>query len=81
MIYLPKWTEVLIALYNAQPEYCYCQRLKTSMTTKHLRNVICSLEEMKFIERKGGRIRYITLTDTGERLAELLLQIDPNLKK
>ena len=83
-VYLPKWTEVLIALYNAPAEQRYCGKLhrKTGMTIRHLRNLIADLEDMSILSRECRRkIKYITLTDTGERLAELLLQIHPELRR
>ena len=83
-IYLPKWTRVMVALYNTPDEHCYCGRLhrNVGMTTRHLRSLIANLEDLNFVERTDTRkIRYITLTDTGERLAELLLQIYPTLKR
>ena len=83
-VFLPKWTEVLIALYNTPPEQRYCGKLhrKTGMTVRHLRSLIADLEDMKILYREYRRkIKYITLTDTGEHLAELLLQIYPELKR
>lgn len=75
---------MLIALYNTPPEQRYCGKLhrKTGMTVRHLRSLIADLEDMKILYRECRRkIKYITLTDTGEHLAELLLQIYPELKR
>lgn len=83
-VFLPKWTEVLIALYNTPAEQRYCGKLhrKTGMTVRHLRSLIADLEDMKILTRECRRkIKYITLTDTGEHLADLLLQIYPELKR
>ena len=83
-IYLPKWTELLVALFNAPPEQRYCGRLarSTGMTTRHLRNLVAQLERMDIVKRRNGsKIRYITLTKTGGRLAELLIEIFPTLKR
>lgn len=83
-VFLPKWTEVLIVLYNTPPEQRYCGKLhrKTGMTVRHLRSLIADLEDMKILTRECRRkIKYITLTDTGEHLADLLLQIYPELKR
>ena len=44
--------------------------------------VIEQLFDMKIIERREeGKIKYITLTDTGKRLAELFLEVYPTLKR
>ena len=82
-IYLPKWTELLVALYNTPPEQRYCGRLArtTRMTTRHLRNLVSDLEALKFVRREeGAKIKYINLTDTGEELAEMFLRIYPTLR-
>ena len=83
-ISLPKWTELVMVLHNAPPEQRYCEKLhrRTGMTIRHLRNLMTDLEDMKIIERKEeGKIKYISLTETGKRLAELFLEIYPALKR
>lgn len=83
-IFLPKWTELVVMLYNTPPEQRYCEKLhrRTGMTIRHLRNLTSDLEDMKIIERREeGKIKYITLTDTGKRLAELFLEVYPTLKR
>ena len=81
-IFLPKWTELLIALYHTPAEHCYCGRLhrEVGMTTRHLRNLITQLETKNIVTRQnGGKIKYITLTETGTRLAKLFLEIYPRI--
>ncbi|MBD3184974.1 hypothetical protein GF312_22010 [Candidatus Poribacteria bacterium] len=83
-IYLPKWTELVMILHSTPPEQRYCGKLhrRTGMTIRHLRNLMSDLEDMKIIEREGkGKIKYITLTETGKQLAELFLQVYPALKR
>ena len=83
-IFLPKWTELVAALHNAPPEERYCEKLhrRTGMTIRHLRNLMSDLEDMKIIERKeDGKIKYISLTDKGKRIAELFMEIYPALKR
>ena len=83
-IFLPKWTELLVTLYNTPSEQRYCEKLhrRTGMTLRHLRNLIADLEDMKIIERHcRKKIKYIRLTQSGERLAELFLQIHPELRR
>jgi predicted transcriptional regulator len=83
-IFLPKWTDLLVALYNAPPEQCYSGRLhkRTGMTIRHIRNLIDDLESMDMVRKAGdGKIKYITLTETGSHLAELFLRINPELKR
>ena len=72
-----------MALYNAPAEQRYCGRLarSTGMTTRHTRNLIADLEALHFVKRAQGRkIRYLSLTDKGEELAEMFLRIYPTLK-
>ena len=83
-IFLPKWTELVMILHNTPPEQRYCGKLhrKTGMTIRHLRNLMSDLEDMKIIQRREeGKIKYITLTETGERLAELFFQVYPALRR
>jgi predicted transcriptional regulator len=83
-IFLPKWTELLVALYNAPQEQCYTGRLhrKTGMTIRHIRNLTVLLEERGMISKMGdGKIRYITLTEQGKQLAELFRKIYPQMKR
>ena len=77
-IFLPKWTEVVVALYVTPDEHCYCGRLhrKTRMTNRHMRDLVAQLEEKNIIERhEGSKIKYMKLTETGEKLARLFLEI------
>lgn len=79
-IFLPKWTQVMVALYITPEEHCYCGRLhrKTRMTTRHLRDLVAQLEEKNLIQRHEGRkIKYIKLTEQGEKLARCFLEIYP----
>lgn len=79
-IFLPKWTDVVVALYVTPKEHCYCGRLhrKTRMTTRHMRDLVAQLEEKNIIERHtGSKIKYIKLTDTGVKLAKMFLEIYP----
>ena len=83
-IFLPKWIELVVILYNTPPEHRYCGKLhrKTEMTLRHIRNLVSDLDDMKIIERREkGKIKYITLTEAGERLAELFLEVYPTLKR
>ena len=71
-------------LYNTPPEHRYCGKLhrKTGMTIRHLRNLISDLEDMNIVKREEkGKIKYISLTGTGEHLAELFLEVYPTLKR
>ena len=82
-IFLPKWADLLIALYNSSEEQRYCGRLhkQTGITTRHLRSLIDDLEKMNIISvQSRGKIKYIKLTETGTKLAESLVKIYPALK-
>lgn len=78
IIYLPKWVELLVTLYNMPDNERYCQRLyrKLKMNSSHVRTMIHHLEKHSLIKRVPDRkIRYITLTEKGNMLAELMLRI------
>ena len=52
------------------------------MTVRHLRNLIADLEKMNIVSRQeDSKIKYITLTETGIKLAELFLEIHPELRR
>ncbi|MFC1714624.1 hypothetical protein ACFL6S_13235 [Candidatus Poribacteria bacterium] len=83
-IYLPKFAEVLVALYNTSDESCYCEKLhrKIGITIRHLRNLISDLEDLRFVTRdNSGKIKYIALTESGIELAEDFIKIFPKLRR
>lgn len=83
-IFLPKWTEILVAIYNSPEDQRYCGKLhrRTGMTIRHLRSLVRSLEGMGIVTKEGkGKIKYIQLTDSGINLAEALLEIYPALRR
>lgn len=84
-VFLPKWTELVVALYNTPEKHRYSERLHraTRMTTRHLRSLIADLESLGILEcrKPDGKIRYIHLTEKGAKLAETFLHIYPTLKR
>jgi len=83
-IFLPKWSKVLVGLYNTPEQYRYSGKLhkEVGITTKHLRALIVDLERMNIVcIQTKSKIKYINLTDTGRTLAESFLKIYPALKR
>ena len=85
-IYLPKWVELLIALYNTEKKYRYCGCLhrKTGITIRHIRNLVSDLEAIDFVvtyTHKNNKIKLIDLTDRGKEIAVSFLKIYPFLKR
>lgn len=81
-IFLPKWTDLLVTLYNTPEQQRYCGRLyrTTGITTRHLRDLVTQLEARDIIHREiKSKIKYVYLTDKGLKLAKLLVQIYPTL--
>ena len=79
-VFLPKWIDLVVALYVTPEEHRYCGRLhrKTNMTTRHLRDLIAQLEEKNIVERnESSKIKYLRLTAKGEQLARSFLEIIP----
>ena len=83
-IFLPKWTELLVAIYNSPEDQRYCGKLhrRTGITMRHIRSLVDSLERMGIIVKEGkDKIKYIRLTDSGISLAEALMEIYPALRR
>jgi len=78
-IFLPKWTELLVTLYDTPAEHRYCGKLhrKTGMTARHLRSLITDLEKMNIVNRieSKSKIKPVRLTETGAKLAQLFLEV------
>ena len=77
-IFLPKWTKLLVILYNTPARHRYCGKLhrKTGMTVRHVRDLITDLEKLNLVSRQeGAKIRYINLTESGKRLAKMFLEV------
>jgi len=78
IIFLPKWTKLLVILYQTQARQRYCGKLhrKTGMTVRHMRDLIIDLEKLNLVSRQeGSKIRYIDLTESGKRLARMFLEV------
>lgn len=75
---MPRWNDVLLAIYKSQDSGRYCQRLnrrvKGSLT--HLRDIVQALARQKLIEvYNQKKIKRIRLTEKGQRVAVHILKI------
>lgn len=81
---LPKWNEILIAIYKAQQRKPYAQKLnreiKGSLT--HLREVVKALADFQLIEiYEGKKAKQIVLTEKGRQVAEKLISVREYLRR
>lgn len=81
---LPRWNDVLIAIYKAQQRKPYCQRLNREIrgSLTHLREIVKALADFQLIEvYQGKKTKHIMLTEKGRQVAENLLQIKDYLRQ
>lgn len=80
---LPRWNDVLIAIYKAQQRKPYCQRLNREIhgSLTHLREIVKTLAEQQLIEvYNGKKTKHIMLTEKGRQVTESLLNIKEHLR-
>ena len=78
LIYLPKWSDVLIAIYKSPESKRYCQKIAHNVdsTNNHIRAIVKALEELKLVEIvPTKKIKQIYLTEKGKGVALALLNI------
>ena len=74
----PRWNEVLLQIYKSRDASRYGERLNRLVrgSRTHLRKVISMLERHQLIEIiPSKKIKRILLTDKGNRVAALLLEL------
>ncbi len=82
-IYLPKWNEVLVALYRAPDYRRYCQKInhQVESSANHIREIVKQLTKKKLIEIFATKkIKRIFVTDKGKRVAISILDIMSELR-
>jgi predicted transcriptional regulator len=70
-LFLPTWTEVVLALHSLEPKDRYPQRLlrRTNAASSYFREVLGSLEASGLLEvKRSGRINRLVLTAAGNQL-------------
>jgi len=77
--------KVLVFLYNNKGKKVYGSLImrNTLISEPNISPVLKTLENLKLIKRddKNKRTKYLSLTKNGEKLTQLLLQIDALLNK
>ncbi|MCG3145824.1 MAG: hypothetical protein HONDAALG_03519 [Gammaproteobacteria bacterium] len=70
-LFLPRWTEVLLALDRLEPHQRYFQRVlrESGAASSYIREVMKALRDQGFIEvKKSGGINRLVLTASGNQL-------------
>lgn len=80
---LPRWNDVLIAIYKNQDRENYCEkinrRVKGSLT--HVREIVKQLDQAGLIEtERETKINRLKLTSSGEKVANSIIEIRSNLR-
>lgn len=81
---LPKWNDILIAIYKSQQRKPYAQKLNREIrgSLTHLRGVIKSLADFQLIEiYNGKKTKHLMLTEKGRQVAEKLLSVRDYLRQ
>ena len=76
-LFLPRWAEVLLVLFQVEPKDRYYQRLlrHTKVASSYVREVLQVLEDHAFLEvKRSGRIHRLVLTAKGNQLAFHLME-------
>ena len=83
LLYLPKWSEILVEIYKAPEHSRYCQKINREVkaSINHLRTIVKSLEEAKLIEIiPTKKIKRINVTEKGKRIVVCILNIKSELR-
>jgi len=80
---VPKWVELVIAVYNAPERGTYYQKLtqRADITSSYIRTLLLALEASGLIRRRPRKnIQYIELTEKGKEIAEMLMRIKQEVR-
>ena len=75
---LPRWNDILLEIYKSREGARYGEKLNRGVkgSRTHLREIIHMIEQSGLIEViPGKKIKRLLLTDRGQKIAELLLQL------
>ena len=81
---LPRWNDILIAIYKGQQRKPYAQKLNREIrgSLTYLREVVKALNEAQLIEiYHGKKTKHIVLTEKGRQVAEKLLAVRDQLRQ
>jgi hypothetical protein len=82
-LFLPKWTEVVLALQELELRHRYYQRLtrQTSVASSYIREVLTALEDYRLLEvKRSGHTKRLVLTALGNQLVFHLREVRRLLK-
>lgn len=82
-LFLPRWTEVLLALDRLEPHQRYFQRVlrESGLAASYIREVLKALRDQGFIEvKRSGGINRLVLTASGNQLLFHFIEVRRLLK-
>ena len=78
----PRWQDVLLAIPRLSENQRYCEKLNRLVkgSRTHLRKVVQHLVELGLLrEERAGRVKKLSLTDRGQRIALALSELKSEL--
>ena len=75
---MPRWIDILIAIYKSPEQHRYCERLNRSVgcSLTYFRNTVALMAKQSLIRiLEGRKIKTLRLTDKGHQVASSALAI------
>ena len=81
---LPKWHDVLLAIYKARDSNRYCEKLnrKLQSSLTHVREIVRLLADHNLVAIQASqKVKQLDLTDKGRKVALWIMNIKSELNK
>lgn len=81
---LPRWNDVLLAIYKTRKENRYCERLNRNLKASrtHIRQIVKLLAQHNLIEIiETKKIKRLAITERGRKVIVAILQIRSELSR
>ena len=75
---MPRWIDILLAIYKSPEQHRYCERLNRSVgcSLTYFRNTVVLMAKHNLLEiQEGRKIKTLRLTERGHQMASSILAI------
>ena len=75
---MPRWIDILLAIYKSPEQHSYCERLNRSVgcSLTYFRNTVALMAKHDLLEiHEGRKIKTLRLTERGHQIASRILAI------